>query len=415
LIAALLLASGAALYWMAPRAGGLPGGWEQAVRSLDVAVLRAHLWPAVAEPAARGPGSPVKVSAAPVLGEDVPITLTSVGTVQAYGSVSVKSRVDGEIAEILFREGQDVKAGDPLAVVDPRPLQAQLRQQEASRLKNEALLEGAMLDLRRFENLVARNHASQQQVDRQRTLVEQYRAQVKADEAHIDYARTHLAYTTIRSPISGRTGIRQVDRGNIVRAAEGTTIVVVSQIQPISVLFAVSVALAAQNRLTPGEAALPVAAYAADDVTLLDRGIVEAIDNQADPATGTIRLKARFPNEMLRLWPGYFVNGRITVDIRRNAASVPASAVRHGPRGDFVWVVRPDNTVEYRAVTAGQTANGRTLVERGVKAGEVVVTEGHFRLEAGTRVEVTQTEPRPPASSAKARTAPEAQPASSAK
>lgn len=329
-----------------------------------------------------------QVQVATARSDDVPITLSGIGTVQAYNMVGVRSRVDGEIVEIRFREGQDVKAGDTLAVIDPRPLQAQLAQSEAIRAKDQALLAGAMLDLNRSESLVAKNFASQQQVDQQRALVEQYRAQVRSDEAQIDYARTQLGYTTIVSPIGGRTGIRQIDAGNYIRAGDAGTIVVVSQVQPISVVFTLPASAVAQSRLTLGETSIPVSAYAADDATLLDTGQVELVDNQVDQTTGTIKLKARFANERLRLWPGNFVNGRLTVETRRNGVTMPLSALRHGPRGDFAFVVKDGDTVEVRNLTSGQASGGRVLVERGLRAGERVVIDGHFRLENGTAVEV---------------------------
>lgn len=339
------------------------------------------------ETSARAASRP-QVQVATVRSDDVPITLSGIGTVQAYNMVGVRSRVDGEIMEVRFREGQDVKAGDALAVIDPRPLQAQLAQSEATRAKDQALLAGATLDLNRYESLVAKSFASQQQVDQQRALVDQYRAQIRSDEAQIDYARTQLGYTTIVSPIGGRTGIRQIDAGNYIRAGDAGTIVVVSQVQPISVVFTLPASAVAQSRLTLGETNVPVSAYAADDTTLLDTGQVELVDNQVDQTTGTIKLKARFANERLRLWPGNFVNGRLTVDTRRNGVTMPLSALRHGPRGDFAFVVKEGDTVEVRNLISGQASGGRVLVERGLRAGERVVTEGHFRLENGTAVEI---------------------------
>jgi multidrug efflux system membrane fusion protein len=349
--------------------------------------------PAPAAPPRTERNAAPQVRAVRVASEDVPILLSGIGTVQAYNKVAVKSRVDGEITAIRFREGQDVRAGDVLAVIDPRPLQAQLAQQQAMLAKDHALLAGGQLDLNRYEALVAKNYASQQQVDQQRALVEQYRAQIRNDEAQIDYARTQLGYTSILSPIDGRTGIRQIDQGNYLRVGDGTTIVTVSQVQPISVVFTLSAGSVAASRLTLGEAKVPVAAYAADDTTLLDEGVVELIDNQVDQTTGTIKLKASFPNANLRLWPGNFVNGRITVETRKNAATVPRTALLHGPRGDFVFVLKDDSTVEIRNVRAGQNAEGRVLVERGLRPGERVVSEGQYRLENGTRVELLAPPP----------------------
>ncbi|WP_053082048.1 efflux RND transporter periplasmic adaptor subunit [Methylobacterium aquaticum] len=355
-------------------------------------------------PAALVPLAPARVAAEAAQSADVPITLSGIGTVQAYNTVNVRSRIDGEITRILFREGQDVKAGDPLALIDPRPLQAQADQQEAARLRDQALLDGALLDLQRYEALVLKDFASQQQVDRQRALVAQYRAQIKSDEAQVAYARTQLAYTTIAAPFAGRTGLRLVDQGNYVRAGDASAIVVVTQLQPISVVFTLPASAVARSRLTLGEVSAPVRVFGADERTLLDTGTVELVDNQVDPATGTIKLKASFPNAKLTLWPGTFVNGRITVDIRSQGVTIPLTALRHGPRGDFVFVVQEGSKdgsksgfhVATRTVTPGQASGGRLLIEKGLKAGERVVTEGHYRLETGTPVTIIEKpEPHP--------------------
>jgi membrane fusion protein, multidrug efflux system len=339
--------------------------------------------------------APVPVSIAKARIEDVPVYLSGIGAVQAYNTVSVRSRVDGEITQILFQEGQDVKAGDPLAVIDPRPFAAQLRQAEAVRAKDQAQLAGALLDLKRYEDLVQKNFASRQQVDQQRALGDQYRAQIERDEAQIDYARNQLGYTTIRSPISGRVGIRQVDQGNFVHASDANPIVVIAQLQPISVVFSYAASAVAQSGLTLGKASAPVTALAPDNETPLDQGTIELVDNQVDPATGTIKLKASFPNAGFKLWPGNFVNGRVTIDVRKGGVTVPAAALRHGPRGDFVWLIKPNQTAEFRSVTAGPVVEGRVLIEKGAAAGDEVVTDGHFRLEGGTRVDILHREGEP--------------------
>jgi multidrug efflux system membrane fusion protein len=325
--------------------------------------------------------------------EHVEIGLAAIGTVQAYNTVGVKTRVDGAIVKIMFSEGQDVDVGDPLAIIDPRPYEAQLRQQEAARQKDKAQLDMAVIDLRRYANLAKTAAVTQQQFDQQRALVEQLNAQVLNDDAQVDYARTQLEYTTIRSPIPGRTGIRLVDQGNIVRAVDNNNIVVITQLRPISVIFTVAAPLVARNRLTLGQTNIPVIAFAADGTTRLDRGKIDLVDNQVDQTTGTIKMKASFPNAELRLWPGDFVNGRLIVDTRRNGVTVPSAAIRHGPRGDYVWLVREDGAVELRGVTSGQAANGRTLVERGLAARDQVVTDGHFLLEAGSKIDVVKVEP----------------------
>ncbi len=260
-----------------------------------------------------------------------------------------------------------------------------------------------MLDLQRYETLVLKDFASQQQVDRQRALVAQYRAQIKSDEAQVAYARTQLAYTTIAAPFAGRTGMRLVDQGNYVRAGDAAAIVVVTQLQPISVVFTLPASAVAKTRLSLGEASAPVRVFGADERTLLDTGTVELVDNQVDPATGTIKLKASFPNAKLTLWPGNFVTGRITVDIRSQGVTIPLSALRHGPRGDFVFLAqdggkdgRTDGLhVVTRTLTPGQASGGRLLIEKGLKAGERVVTEGHYRLENGTPITIIE-KPEPP-------------------
>ncbi|WP_158923569.1 efflux RND transporter periplasmic adaptor subunit [Acidisphaera sp. S103] len=340
---------------------------------------------------------PVVVAAART--QDVPIYLSGIGTVQAYNTVNVQTQVDGQISQILFQEGQDVKAGDRLAIIDRRPYQAQLQQQVAARMRDQALLQGARLDLARYTELVKKDYATQQQVDQEQAQVGQYEGAVLNDTAQIAYAQTQLGFTTIASPIDGRVGIRQVDVGNFVRAAQGTTIVVVTQLRPISVIFTVSAEAVERSKLDLGVAHVPVIALAKDDTTELDRGSVAVVDNMVDQTTGTIKLKANFPNEKLKLWPGNFVNGRLVVDTRHDGVTVPSEAVRHGPRCDFTWIVRPDQTVATRCVTVGQTFADRTLIEKGLAQGAEVVVDGQYRLDEGSKVEITR---RPPARSASA-------------
>jgi membrane fusion protein, multidrug efflux system len=359
---------------------------------LDISGLRDRVAASVAAVPAIPVTTPVPVSIGTSRTEPVKIYLTGIGTVQAYNTVMVKSRVDGEIVQVVFQEGQDLKIGDPLAIIDPRPFQAQLAQQRAARAKDEALWVGAVLDMKRYEDLVRRDFASRQQVDQQRALVDQYRAQMDSDQAQIDYAQTQVDYTTIRSPIEGRAGIRQIDQGNFVHAADNSPIVVITQLRPISVIFTLAASSVEQGKLTPGQTHVPVVAMAADDRTRLDEGTIDLVDNQVDQTTGTIKLKASFPNKDLHLWPGNFVNGRIVVDERKAGVTVPAAALRHGPRGDFIWVVSHEQKAELRNVTAGQAIDGRVLIERGLKPGEQVVTDGHFRLEAGVSVEVIKRE-----------------------
>jgi multidrug efflux system membrane fusion protein len=361
--------------------------------------------PAPAAPSEPRPGPVVPVKVTTVLTEDVPIYLSGIGTVQAYNTVNVQSRIDGEIMQIAFLEGQDVKEGDVLAIIDPRPLQAQLEQQIAIRQKDQALLDGAILDMKRYDTLALKDFATRQQVDQQHTLVNQYKAQVVNDEAQIDYARNQLNYTTIRAPISGRVGIRQIDQGNFIRASDRAALVTITQLKPISVVFTLAAAAVGQTKLTLGQVNAPVTALGPDNTSELDRGVINLVDNQVDQTTGTIKLKATFPNSALKLWPGNFVNGRITVDIRRGAVTVDAIAVRHGPRGDFVWVAKPDQTAAFRPVGVGQVFGGRAMINRGLAKGEQVVTEGYYRLENGSRIEIERGTPKPAAPSAQTVTA----------
>ena len=242
-----------------------------------------------------------------------------------------------------------------------------------------------------------RSFASRQQVDQQRAQVEQYRAQIDSDQAQIDYAQTQLGYTTIRSPIEGRAGIRQIDQGNYVHAADNTPMVVITQLRPISVIFTLAASSVARGKLKPGQTHIPVIAMAADDRTKLDEGTIDLVDNQVDQSTGTIKLKASFPNKDMHLWPGNFVNGRIVVDEVKDGVTVPAAALRHGPRGDFIWVVSHEDKAGSRTVTAGQTIDGRVLIEHGLKSDERVVTDGHFRLEPGVKVDVIRHQRDAPA------------------
>ena len=366
--------------------GGVPVH-TQALREAAVSLL------APAPAATPPPPPPIAVTVAAAQSGEVPIYLSGIGTVQAYNTVSLRSRVDGTITDIRFTEGQDVHVGDPLVIIDPRPYQALLAQAQAMRVKDAATLEGALLDLSRYATLVLRDFASRQQVDQETALVASTKAQIVADEAQIAYAQTELDYTTIRSPIEGRMGIRQVDAGNFVHAADTNALVTITQLRPISVVFTLPSSAVAQSHLAPGMVHVPVLAYAADDTTLLDHGSVDLVDNTVDPTTGTIKLKASFPNAELHLWPGNFVNGRLVVETRHDAVTVPVSALRHGPRGDFVWLLRPDDTVISKGVTAGQAERGRVLIERGLERGAAVVTEGSFRLDNGSKVEVTRDAP----------------------
>jgi membrane fusion protein, multidrug efflux system len=333
---------------------------------------------------------PVLVAAARV--SDVPVYLDGVGTAKALNTVTVRSQVDGRIIDIYFTEGQDVPKGYVLAKIDPTTYQAAYDQTVAKKAQDEAQLANARLDLDRYTRLAATNAVNKQQLDTQKALVAQLEAQIKLDQAAIDNARAILSYTDIVAPIAGRTGIRLVDMGNLVRGAEANGIVILTQLRPISVFFS----LPQQNLpdLTRGmaEGKLPVDALTADGKSALDKGKVMVIDNQVDQTTGTVKLKAEFPNENLQLWPGQFVNVRVLIDTLRQVVVVPTAAVQRGPSGPFVYVLRDGNTVTVRRVTLTQQDDVRAVVGSGLQTGERLVTTGFSRLTEGTRVAVSDAE-----------------------
>ncbi|MFL6824658.1 MAG: efflux RND transporter periplasmic adaptor subunit [Xanthobacteraceae bacterium] len=333
---------------------------------------------------------PVLVAAARVA--DVPVYLDGVGTAKALNTVTVRSQVDGRIVDIYFTEGQDVPKGYVLAKIDPVTYQAAYDQTVAKKAQDEAQLANARLDLDRYTRLAATNAVNKQQLDTQRALVAQLEAQIKLDQATIDNARAILSYTDIVAPIAGRTGIRLVDVGNLVRGAEANGIVILTQLRPISVFFS----LAQQNlpALTRGmaEGKLPVDALTADGKSALDKGKVMVIDNQVDQTTGTVKLKAEFPNANLQLWPGQFVNVRVLIDTLRQVVVVPTAAVQRGPNGPFAYVLREGDTVTVRRVTLTQQDDVGAVVANGLQAGERVVTTGFSRLTEGTRVVVSDAE-----------------------
>jgi multidrug efflux system membrane fusion protein len=328
----------------------------------------------------------IPVDTASATGRDVPIYLIGLGTVQALNTVTVTSRVDGELEKVAFTEGQDVKAGDLLAQVDQRPFKAALDQAIAKKAQDIAQLKNAQLDLKRFVPLLTKGFATHQEVDTQQALVNQFQSQIQGDEAAIENAQTQLDYTTITAPLDGRTGFRLVDQGNIVHATDTTGIVVITQLHPISVVFTVP----EENLLaiTQAMSAGPVVAtaLASDGTTELDQGRVTLVDNQIDQATGTARLKAEFDNRGNKLWPGEFVNVRILMQTRGNALTVPSAAVQHGNDGLFVYVVKPDETVEARPVKVGTDTGEFAVVESGLHIGEQVVVNGQYRLQPGARI-----------------------------
>ena len=335
---------------------------------------------------------PVPVLATAARAADVPVYLDGVGTAKALNTVTVRSQVDGKIINISFTEGQDVPAGYVLAKIDPVTYQAAFDQTVAKKAQDESQLANARLDLDRYTRLAATNAVNKQQLDTQRALVSQLEAQIKLDQAAIDNARAILSYTEIVAPIAGRTGIRLIDVGNLVRGAEATGIVILTQLRPISVFFS----LPQQNLpdLTKGmaEGQLPVDALTADGKSALDKGKVTVIDNQVDQTTGTVKLRAEFPNNDLQLWPGQFVNVRVLIDTLRQVVVVPTAAIQRGPNGPFVYVLKDGDAVTVRRVTLTQQNDVQAVVATGLQAGERVVTTGFARLTEGTQVAVSSAE-----------------------
>ena len=371
-------------------AGRLFPSAEPAARRVHDALFAAKPQPAPAASPAANPSKPAVVSVAAATRADYPVFIDGLGQVQAENTVTVRTRVDGQIVKIAFNEGQMVKSGELLAQIDPRPFQAALDQAKAKQAQDQATLANARLDLERYSTLAKQSFATQQQLDTQNALVNQLIAQEAADAAAIDAAQVQLDYTTITAPIGGRVGFRLVDQGNIVNATQQTGIVTIAQIEPISVIFT-----APQDDLPRISAALaadepPIEARTSDGAKLLAIGKLTVVDNQVDPATGTIRLKAEFANADHSLWPGQAVAARLRVDVEKNALTIPDRAIQRGPDGLFVYVVGADNRAVTRPVTLAHEDSDadKAIVAKGLNEGEMVVTVGHFGLQPGARVAV---------------------------
>ncbi|MBV8961859.1 MAG: efflux RND transporter periplasmic adaptor subunit [Hyphomicrobiales bacterium] len=335
---------------------------------------------------------PVPVVVAASSYEDVPVTADAVATVQALNTVTVRTQVDGKLIELDFTDGQDVKKGDVLARIDPATYQAQFDQAVAKKAQDEATLANARNDLLRYQRLAQTEAASKQQADTQKALVAQLEAQVNGDQAAIDNAKATLGYTTITSPIDGRTGIRLVDQGNILHASDITGIVIITQLKPISVIFNLP-----QQQLRAVNAAMakgPVAVNAleADNTTVIDKGTIQVVDNQVDQTTGTIKFKALFPNEKLQLWPGQFINVRLYIDVLSHAVVLPTAAVQRGPNGAYVYVLGTNSKVSLRNVTIARQNETQAVVSSGLTPPEQVVTTGFSRLTDGAEVRVAPTQ-----------------------
>lgn len=371
-------------------------GWVRA--GIIVAVVGAGGWFLIHHFTAKKappPQAVIPVTPGTVAVKDIPVYVRGLGTVQAFNSVAIKSRVDGQITQVLFAEGQEVKAGDSLFQIDPRPYQAALEQAEANFEKDRAQLHGATLDLNRFSKLAEPGYQTRQSVDDQKATVGQVTGTAKADQALIDSSQLNLDYANIKAPFAGRTGARLVDIGNFVQAAQGTSLVTVTQIKPIFVSFTVPQEALDQIRQNQAQGALTVVAYAQDDKTVLAQGKLTLINNQVDTTTGTIQMKATFDNDDERLWPGEFVNARLIISVKKNALTVPAQTVMQGPNGAYAYTIKPDNTVQRQDVEIALTQDGEAVVEKGLAANDNVVVDGQYRLTQGSKVKTDQGQPQP--------------------
>jgi membrane fusion protein, multidrug efflux system len=375
LVAALLLAVAALASW---RLGYLPWTGGDAERSAS-SFRRHH---------GDEEQGPVPVTVAPARSQDVPVTIDAVGTVQALNTATIHTQVDGRLINQPFNEGEDVKRGDVVALIEPNLYQAAYDQAVAKKSQDEATLANARIDLVRYQKLAVSNYGSQQQYTTQKFLVAQLEAQVRADQAAIDSAKTTLDYCTIHSPIDGRTGIRLVDVGNILHASDQAGILVVTQLKPIYVFFTIPQQSLPAVQRAQEKGAPKVSALAPDNATVIEGGELAVIDNQIDPATGTAKLKAVFANGALRLWPGEFVNVRAVVDVLENVVTVPSPAIQRGPSGAFVYTLGEDGSAVLTNVTTGQQDENTAVVTQGLKPGAQVITTGFSRLSNGAKVRV---------------------------
>jgi membrane fusion protein, multidrug efflux system len=329
----------------------------------------------------------VSVAIAQVQKQDAPVYLVGLGSVSAFYTANIKSRVDGQIMRVNFQEGQAVKEGDLLIVIDPRPYQVQLEQMQAQLFKDQASLRDARLNLDRYTTLIPSGSIAQQQVDTQKSTVDQLDGQVRTDQAQIDNAKLQIVYCNITAPFTGRVGLRQVDPGNIVHAADTNPMLILTQLQPIAVIFTLpedQLPTVAQHMKN---STLLVEAYSRDNLIKLETGKLQTIDNQIDPTTGTAKLKAVFDNKDNQLWPNQFVNANLLLETRKNSTVLPTAAILRGPQGAFVYAVKPDKTVEARTVEISLTQGNTTVVTSGLNPGDTVVTDGQDKLQTGSKIE----------------------------
>src|SRR5579864_6841510 len=348
----------------------------------------------------------VSVAIARVQRQDVPVYLSGLGSVTAFNTANIKSRVDGQIMKVNFREGQNVKKGELLIEIDSRPFQAQLDQMQAQLFRDQAQLRDAQLNLQRYTALIPSGSIAQQQVDTQKALADQLEGTVRTDQAQIENARLQIVYCHITAPFDGRVGLRQVDPGNIVHSADANPMLILTQLQPIAVIFTLTedVLPTVSQRMRRGT--LEVDAFSRDDQTKLATGKLLTIDNQIDPTTGTAKLKAVFDNKDNVLWPNQFVNADLLLETRKNSTVVPTAAILRGPQGTFVYAVNPDKTVQDRQVTVSLTQGDTTVITAGLNPGDTVVTDGQDKLQRGSRIE-----PRATGQSGKHRSSPTNSPA----
>jgi multidrug efflux system membrane fusion protein len=371
-VLALVLGGGVHLY--APQY--LPSAWQGATKT----ARGGH--------AGNNADAAVPVLASAATKENVPVYFDGVGTSRALNIVTVRAQVDGKLLAVNFKEGQDVEKGFVLADIDPTIYRAQLDQAVAKKAMDEALLGNARIDLDRYAKLTATNSTSRQQYDTQKALVAQLEAQVQADQGAIENAKAMLSYTRIVAPIAGRTGLRLIDAGNIVHATDTTGVVVITQIRPIAIIFTLPQQELPAVNSAFAKGVLDVEALADDNRTVVDHGKLVVVDNQVDQTTGTVKLKAEFPNQDLQLWPGQFVNVKLLVDTLNEAIVAPTAAVQRGPNGTFVYVANDDNTVSVRPVSVSQQDDVRAVLVDGIDAGERVVTTGFAQLNDGTRIAI---------------------------
>ena len=330
----------------------------------------------------------ISVAVAKAETRDLPVYLSGLGSVEAFNTVVVKSRIDGQIVEIAFKEGQEVKQGDLLVVIDPRPYEVALSQAQATLFKDQSALKDAKLNMDRFAGLVKDGVIPQQQYDTQVSTAGQLEGAVRADQAQVDNAKLNLTYARITAPISGRVGLRQVDIGNIIHATDPNGLVVITQLQPIAVIFTLPEDNLPSVTQHMHSGQLQVDAYSRDDQTKLATGKLLTIDNQIDTSTGTGKLKAVFDNRDRTLWPNQFVNARLLLEVRKNNTVVPAAAVQRGPQGTYVFTVKPDKTVDMRNVAVSFSEGNYTAITSGLTPGETVVTDGQDKLLPGSHIEV---------------------------